>query len=64
MSTPANIPVEYNVVRFDADSTDTDLTQGLSQVGRDGWKLSGTVHLHHLNTIVCIFTREAGSFTK
>ena len=64
MSTSAPTLVEYNVVRFDADSTDTDLIQGLSQVGRDGWKLSSTVHLHHLNTIVCILVREPDATAK
>ena len=64
MSTSARTPVEYNVVRFDADSTDTDLIQGLSQAGRDGWKLSNTVHLHHLNTIVCFLIRETDASPK
>ncbi|MDB4793564.1 hypothetical protein OAG63_00865 [Methylacidiphilales bacterium] len=64
MSTSASTPIEYNVVRFDADSTDEDLIKGLAPVGKDGWKLSNTVHLHHLNTIVFVFFRETGSSTK
>jgi hypothetical protein len=56
--------IEYNVVRFDADSTDADLNQGLAKLGRDGWKLASAYHLHHLNTVVYVFFRETGSSTK
>lgn len=53
--------LEYNVVRFDADCTDEDLNKGLAPLGRDGWKLASTYHLHHLNAVVYVFYREAGS---
>jgi hypothetical protein len=56
--------VEYNVVRFDADSTDADLIQPLAELGRDGWKLATAYHLHHLNTVVYVFSRETGTSTK
>ncbi len=53
--------IEYNVVRFDADSTDDDLNKGLAPLGRDGWKLASAYHLHHLNAVVYVFIREAGT---
>ena len=56
--------IEYNVVRFDANSTDADLNQGLAKLGRDGWKLASAYHLHHLNTVVYVFSRETGSSTR
>jgi hypothetical protein len=64
MSASPNTPIEYDVIRLDADSTDADLVHGLSRMGRDGWKLSNVFHLHHLNTVVFIFFRELGSPTK
>ncbi len=53
--------IEYNVVRFDADSTDSDLNQALGRIGADGWKLASSYHLHHLNTVVYVFLRETAA---
>jgi len=52
---------EYNVLRFDADSTDEDLNKGLAPLGHDGWKIASTYHLHHLNAVVYVLYREASS---
>ena len=57
MSTTAAI--EFKVVSFDADSTATELSEGLSKIGADGWALVSSYHLHHLNAIHYVFSRSA-----
>jgi hypothetical protein len=58
MSTLSPTPVEYNVVSFDADSTAAELTAQLNQLGQEGWTLASTYHLHHLNSVTYVFTRQ------
>jgi hypothetical protein len=58
------VAVEYKVVSFDADSTVTELSEGLSKTGTDGWALVSTYHLHHLNTIHYVFSRSSSSAPK
>jgi hypothetical protein len=59
MSTFATI--EHKVVGFDADSTTTELSDGLSTQGHDGWKVVSSYHLHHLNTVYFVLSREVSS---
>ena len=61
MSTLSTTPVEYKVVSFDADSTPDDLTTELAKIGQEGWLLASTYHLHHLNTVTYVFTRQAAT---
>ena len=61
MSTTAATPLDYKVVSFDADSTVADLTAELTKIGRDGWLLASTYHLHHLNTVTYVFTRQTAT---
>ena len=61
MSTIAISPVEYNVVSFDADNTASELTAALNKLGQEGWTLASTYHLHHLNSVTYVFTRQAAT---
>ncbi|MEJ0001418.1 MAG: hypothetical protein WDO13_21195 [Verrucomicrobiota bacterium] len=63
MSTPATA-YEYKVVRLDADSLDVEIARNLTDVGREGWKLASTYHLHHLNAVFYVLFRETGAPTK
>jgi len=55
---------EYKVIRIDADSTTDELSRALSDAGRDCWSLVNAYHLHHLNSIDFVFSRETSSGTK
>ena len=55
---------EYKVTRVDADSTSDDLSKTLTDAARDGWKLVNTYHLHHLNSIDFILSRDLGSLSE
>lgn len=57
-------PGEYKVVSFDADSTATELSEGLSKIGQEGWALVSTYHLHHLNAIHYVFGRQSTPSNK
>ncbi len=52
---------EYTVLRIDADSTTEEISKALSEMGLRGWKLAGSYHLHHLNSVDFVFSREAGA---
>jgi hypothetical protein len=62
MSTFATI--EHKVVSFNADSTVTEISDGLSTHGRDGWKVASTYHIHHLNNVYFVLSREIAPQTK
>ena len=64
MSTFATAPVEYKVVSFDADSTASELSDGLSKLGRESWTVVSSYHLHHLNAIHYVLVRQLASSTK
>ena len=59
MSTLANLPLEYKVVSFDADSTVTELSEGLTKLGSENWNLVNSYHLHHLNAVYYVLARPA-----
>jgi hypothetical protein len=50
--------IEYKVVSFDADSTVTELSEGLSKLGMEGWIVVNSYHLHHLNAVFFVVTRH------
>jgi hypothetical protein len=61
MSTSAITPIEYTVFSFDADTTAAELTSKLNKIGQEGWLLATAYHLHHLNSVSYVFTRQPGS---
>jgi hypothetical protein len=58
-----NPALEYKVVRLDADIDERILAEGLNLRGQEGWQLASTYHLHHLNAVFYIFSRELGTST-
>ncbi len=60
MSALATAPIEYKVVSFEADTDAPELSQQLTTLGREGWNVSSTYHLHHLNAVFFVLMR-AGS---
>lgn len=62
MSTPSNnSKLEYKVVRFDVDANEAYLSEGLSKLGAEGWKLINSYHIHHLGSNFFVFSREISS---